>query len=47
MDIELWAENQRNDRTVAGSATVILPSRVHGPVVYPYPSTIEDLLLKN
>jgi hypothetical protein len=44
VDIDLWAENQRNDRTVVGNATVILPSKVHGPVVYPSPLTIEDMM---
>lgn len=46
VDIELWADNQRNDKTVSGSATVILPSKDHGPVVYPCPSKIEDIMPK-
>ncbi len=37
VDIELWCENQRGVVTIPGSATVILPSREHGPVVYPEP----------
>jgi acyl dehydratase len=35
VDIECWGENQRNEITVPAKATVILPSREHGPVVYP------------
>lgn len=47
VDMDLWADNQRNDRTVVGNATVILPSKVHGPVVYPSPRTIEDIMPKD
>jgi hypothetical protein len=37
VDAECWAENQRGEVTMPGTATVILPSREHGPVVYPEP----------
>ncbi|MCH8196380.1 MAG: hypothetical protein IIB12_09945, partial [Chloroflexi bacterium] len=35
VDLELWAENQRGEVTAPGEATIILPSREHGPVVLP------------
>lgn len=35
--IECWGENQRGEVTMPGTATVILPSREQGPVVYPEP----------
>ena len=47
VDIELWADNQRKDRTVVGGATMILPSKMHGPVVYPIPRTIDDIMTKD
>jgi acyl dehydratase len=37
VDVELWAENQRGQVTTPGSATVLLPSREHGPVRLPDP----------
>jgi hypothetical protein len=37
VDIECRCENQRGEVTMPGSGTVILPSREHGPVVYPEP----------
>lgn len=37
VDIECWAENQRGETTVIGKGTVILPSKVHGAVIYPEP----------
>ncbi len=37
VDIEVLSVNQTGAVTVTGSATVILPSREHGPVVYPEP----------
>jgi len=37
VDIECWGENQRGEITMPGHATVILPSKVHGEVVYPTP----------
>lgn len=38
VDIELWARNQRGADTTPGSATVLLPSREHGPVELPEPA---------
>lgn len=38
VDIVLRATNQRGDVTAPGEATVLLPSREHGPVVLPEPS---------
>ncbi|WP_242127163.1 MaoC family dehydratase N-terminal domain-containing protein [Sphingobium sp. Sx8-8] len=35
--LALRAENQNGEQTTAGSATIILPSREHGPVVLPTP----------
>jgi acyl dehydratase len=35
VDLDLRATNQRDEVTVLGSATVILPSRAHGPVILP------------
>ena len=37
VDIDCWCENQRGEVTVPGTATIILPSREYGPVVYPKP----------
>jgi len=37
VDIELRATNQRGEVTAPGRATVLLPSREHGPVVLPSP----------
>jgi acyl dehydratase len=37
VDIEFKGVNQRDETTTAGTATVILPSREHGPVAYPTP----------
>ncbi len=37
VDINCWCENQRHDVTMPGEGTVILPSREHGPVIYPEP----------
>lgn len=37
VNIECWGENQRGEVTIPGSATVILSSQEHGPVVYPAP----------
>jgi len=37
VDIECWGENQRGEITMPGKATVILPSRIHGSVIYPEP----------
>ncbi len=39
VDIEAWAKNQRDENSMPPhTSTVILPSREHGPVVYPNPS---------
>ncbi len=40
VDIDCWCENQRAEVTIPGTATVILPSREHGPVVYPEPHRV-------
>jgi hypothetical protein len=37
VDLELRATNQRGQVTTPGRATILLPSRVHGPVVLPDP----------
>ncbi len=37
VDLELWARNQRGEITTPGHATILLPSREHGPVVLPDP----------
>ena len=37
VDLELHCTNQRGEVTTPGTATVILPSRVHGPVTLPRP----------
>jgi hypothetical protein len=37
VDLELRCTNQRGEVTTPGTATVILPSREHGPVVLPEP----------
>jgi acyl dehydratase len=37
VDLDVWGENQRGDVTCPGRATVLLPSREHGPVVPPPP----------
>ena len=37
VDIDCWCENQKHEVTMPGSGTVVLPSRVHGPVIYPEP----------
>jgi hypothetical protein len=35
VDLELSAVNQRGEQTTPGHATVLLPSRAHGPVRVP------------
>jgi acyl dehydratase len=40
VDIDCWAENQRKEITMPGTATVILPSREYGPAEYPEPRSI-------
>ncbi len=37
VDLDVWCENQRGDVTTPGSATILLPSREHGPVRLPDP----------
>ena len=37
VDVELWARNQRGELTTPGTATILLPSREHGPVRLPDP----------
>ncbi|QTH21204.1 MaoC family dehydratase N-terminal domain-containing protein [Rhizorhabdus wittichii] len=44
VDLELASTNQRGENTAPGSASVILPSRAHGPVVLPTPEA--DTLLR-
>ena len=37
VDLDLWGENQRGDTTTPGHASIVLPSREHGPVRLPVP----------
>jgi acyl dehydratase len=37
VDLELWGENQRGETTTPGHATILLPSREHGPGQLPEP----------
>lgn len=37
VDLDVWGENQRGETTTPGHATILLPSRVHGPVRLPDP----------
>ena len=37
VDIELGSTNQRGEVTAPGAATILLPSREHGPVQLPAP----------
>ncbi|MEY2570728.1 MAG: hypothetical protein QOE63_1078, partial [Acidimicrobiaceae bacterium] len=37
VDLELEARNQRGEVTAPGHATILLPSREHGPVRLPDP----------
>jgi len=37
VELDLWGENQRGETTTPGRATVLLPSRDHGPVRLPDP----------
>lgn len=41
VDIECLGVNQRGERTTPGTATVVLPSREYGAVVYPTPRRLE------
>jgi len=38
VELDIWCENQRGVINAPGQATVILPSRVNGPVQLPKPS---------
>jgi acyl dehydratase len=40
--LELRAENQRGETTAKGTATVVLPSREHGPVTLPLPRDLTE-----
>jgi hypothetical protein len=35
VDLDIWAENERGQITTPGHATILLPSREHGPVRLP------------
>jgi hypothetical protein len=35
VELEVWGENQRGETTTPGHATILLPSREHGPVELP------------
>mgnify|MGYP006282464657 CR=1 FL=1 len=35
VECEIWGENQRGERTTPGHATILLPSKEHGPVRLP------------
>jgi acyl dehydratase len=37
VDVDIWCENQRGQITTPGHATILLPSRAHGPVRLPDP----------
>jgi acyl dehydratase len=37
IDLDVWAESQRGEVTTPGHATILLPSREHGPVRLPDP----------
>ncbi|MBV8951729.1 MAG: MaoC family dehydratase N-terminal domain-containing protein [Actinobacteria bacterium] len=37
VDVDVWGENQRGEVTTPGHATMLLPSRRHGPVRLPEP----------
>lgn len=41
LDIEHHGENQRGETIQKGAATVILPSKNHGPVIFPNPTASE------
>jgi len=48
VDLELTGENQRGECTTPGHATILLPSREHGPVRLPDPpgraTSLQDAL---
>jgi hypothetical protein len=37
VDLEIWGQNQRGERTTPGHATILLPSREFGEVKLPEP----------
>ncbi len=37
IDVDIWGENQRGETTTPGHATILLPSREHGPARLPDP----------
>lgn len=37
VELDLWCENQRGEITTPGHATILLPSREHGPIRLPEP----------
>jgi len=44
VDLDVWGENQRGEITTPGHATILLPSREHGPVRLPdVPGAATDL----
>ena len=42
IEIEFWGENQRGSENLRGSATILLPSRVHGEVQLPQPPAMPE-----
>ena len=40
VDVACRCENQKHEVTMPGEATVLLPSREHGPVIYPGPGRV-------
>ena len=48
VELDIWGENQRGEITTPGHATILLPSREHGPVRLPDPpggaTTCQDAL---
>ena len=42
IEIEFWGENQRGSENLRGSATILLPSRVHGEVQLPKPPAMPE-----
>lgn len=43
IELSLEGKNQRGAANVTGSATILLPSRAHGPVRLPEPEKVEDI----
>lgn len=40
VELEISGKNQRDEENISGSATILLPSRDHGPVILPDPPTV-------